>query len=104
MQIGATDYRNAANERLVDAFFLLREGQFAGCVYLGGRAVERMLRALIWRADREYAMGKKALETGHNLREMLELAMSLGILQKHEAHREVAADVQKVARLWWNNM
>jgi|SRR5271155_1658576 len=102
--IGAQEYRDGANERLQDALVLLREERFAGAIYLGGRAVEAMLRAIIWRTDREYATGKKSLETGHDIREMLLLVKNLGLLRRDLVHESVANDVQKVARLWWNNM
>ena len=62
--MGAKDYLNGANERLMEAFVLLRREHFAGSIYLAGRAVEGMLRALIWTGDREIATGKKSLETG----------------------------------------
>jgi hypothetical protein len=44
---GQKHYREGALERLDEASLLLRAQQFAGAIYLAGRAVEGMLRALI---------------------------------------------------------
>jgi HEPN domain-containing protein len=66
MATGGFDYRNGALDRLEEASILLRNGRFEGSVYLAGRAVEGMLRAVIWEHDREYALGKKTLDTGHD--------------------------------------
>lgn len=104
MKVGEADYRDGAKQRLGEASILLRQEQFAGSVYLAGRAVEGILRALIWKGDREYATGKKTLETGHDLRELLSLVTNLGILNNHPDRNSVHADVQKIGRLWWNNM
>jgi HEPN domain-containing protein len=102
--IGGMDYRSGAQERLEEAYLLLRQERFGGSVYLAGRAVEGMLRAVIWGGDPEYAAGKKTLDTGHNLRELLKLVRNLGILRDHETRDLIADDVQLIARLWWNNM
>ena len=104
MPVGGTDYRNGAKERLAEAGLLLNQERFSGSVYLAGRAVEGMLRSLIWNSDGEYATGRKSLNTGHNLRELLSLACNLGALT-HSADREkLQTDVQKIGRLWWNNL
>jgi hypothetical protein len=63
-----------------------------------------MLRAVIWKSDPEYATGKKTLDVGHNLRDMLKLVRSLRVLRDGEMRDAIAGDVQKIARLWWNNM
>jgi hypothetical protein len=104
VSIGEVDYRDGAKERLRESFALLRCEHFAGSIYLAGRAVEGMLRAIIWKSDSEYAAGKKSLETGHNLRDMLRLVRNLGVLRDHALRDSLTPDVQKVARLWWNNM
>lgn len=103
MSIGEADYREGAKQRLLEAWVLLSDQQFAGSVYLAGRSVEGMLRALIWKADSSYATGKKKLETGHDLRELLGLVKNFGLLNKHPDH-DIQANVQKIGRLWWNNM
>jgi hypothetical protein len=102
--IGADDYRNGARERLEEAFILLRTERLAGSIYMAGRAVEGMLRAVIWKSDPDYRTGKKALETGHDLRDMLRLVRNLGILRDSGVRDAIVPDVQKVGRLWWNNM
>lgn len=104
MKVGEADYRNGAKQRLLEASILLREEQFAGSVYLAGRSVEGILRALIWKGDGEYVTGKKYLETGHDLRELLRLVKNLGALSEHPGRDSIQANVQKVGRLWWNNM
>lgn len=63
--LGEADYRSGALERLEEAFLLLRRERFGGAIYLAGRAVEGMLRAVIWKSDPDYAAGRKSLETGH---------------------------------------
>ncbi len=59
---------------------------------------------MIWKGDCDYALGKKTLNTGHNLREMLKLVGNLGLLRESVALESLKTDVQKVGRLWWNNM
>ncbi len=102
--IGQSEYRLAGLERLAESGVLLRQEFFAGGVYLAGRAVESMLRALIWAGDAEIRAGRQALATGHDLRELLTLAANLGVLQRDEAREELGASVNYVARLWFNNM
>ena len=51
MILGGADYRDGALERLQESEMLLVAQSFAGSVYLAGRSVEGMLRALIWRRD-----------------------------------------------------
>jgi len=102
--IGESDYRGAARERLAEAFVLLRAERLSGSIYLAGRAVEAMLRAVIWKSDPDYATGRKSLETGHDLRGMLKLLRNLGVLRSNVARDELLDDVQSVARLWSNNM
>ena len=102
--IGATDYRNGARERLLEAYVLLKSEMFAGSAYLGGRAVEGMLRAVIWKADPDYGTGRKSLETGHDLAQLLRVARDLGVLQTQGMRESIPGHVQKVSRLWWNNM
>ena len=102
--IGESDYRNGARERLEEASILMQREQWAGCVYLAGRAVESMLRAIIWKGDPDYATGKKHLRTGHDLRDMLKLTRKLNAIREDMTMESISAQVQKVARLWSNNM
>ena len=59
--IGAAEYGDGARERLEEAFLLLRRKRWAGSIHLAGRAVEGMLRAVIWKSDPEYVTGNKRL-------------------------------------------
>jgi hypothetical protein len=102
--LGEADYRSGALERLEEAFLLLRRERFGGAIYLAGRAVEGMLRAVIWKSDSDYAAGKKSLETGHDLRDMLRLVRNLGVLRESPVRDAIASDVQAVGRLWSNSM
>lgn len=71
---------------------------------MAGRAVEGMLRALVFKADHDYERGAKSLDTGHDLRNLLTLVKKLGILQKLPQQDPIVEDIQMIARLWWNNM
>ncbi len=104
MRVGGMDYRYGARDRPADAWLLLDQGRFSGGVYLAGRAVEGMLRSLIWHSDHEYATGKKSLGTGHNLRELLSLACNLEALRQSVDFQKIQTDVQTISRLWWNNL
>jgi hypothetical protein len=55
-------------------------------------------------ADPDYATGRKSLETGHDLRAMLKLMRNLGLLGDQEIRDRISGEVQKIARLWSNNM
>jgi hypothetical protein len=79
LKFGASDYRQAAIERLGESQMLLRARRLAGSVYLAGRAVEAMLRALVWKGDPDVRWGKKSLETGHNLAQLLDAVANLGL-------------------------
>jgi hypothetical protein len=102
--MGENDYRSGSRERLEEAFILLGQERFGCSIYLAGRAVEGMLRAVIWRSDPEYSTGKKSLETGHSLLNLLEAVGRLGVLRDNPLKDEIAAHVQHVGRLWWNDM
>jgi hypothetical protein len=102
--IGQKDYRDSGHERLREAGILLNRELYAGAVYLGGRAVESMLRALAWKGDADLRAGKKSLETGHDLLELLWLVRNLGLLSDRDPDVVLAAGVQIVGRLWFNNM
>ena len=56
-------YRKGALERLDDAGHLLRQERLGDAIYLSGRAVEGMLRAVIWHHDQDVREGRKSLET-----------------------------------------
>jgi len=65
------NYRKGALERLDDAGRLLRQERLGDAIYLAGRAVEGMLRAVVWLNDSDVREGRKSLETGHQLPELL---------------------------------
>lgn len=101
---GAEEYRKGALERLGEAYTLLRDERFAGSIYLAGRGVEGMLRAVLWRSDPEVSAGKTPLDTGHDLRELLVRVRALGLLKPGRRDDDFQGRVQQVARLWFNNM
>lgn len=101
---GEAEYRTGARARLEDAEALLDQGRLGGSIYLAGRAVEGMLRAVIWRGDVAIRLGRKALDSGHDLRELLALARGTGLLRAEAADERLEASVQYLARLWFNNM
>ena len=101
---GEGDYRRGAFERLQEAYILLNRGLFCGSVYLGGRAVEGMLRALIWRNDPDVRAGRTSLDTGHDLRRLLDRVSNLGVLGDYERRDQFAGEVQNIGRLWFNNL
>ncbi len=103
-EIGENDYRLGGRERLQESRLLLERELFAGAVYLAGRAVESVLRAVIWRHDADIKAGSKSLETGHDLRELLREIVDLGALRNVDDRDELFENVQYVARLWFNNM
>src|SRR3954471_9269625 len=88
--LGEIDYRKSALERLQESELALGENLFAGGVYLAGRAVEGVLRALIWRYDRDVQLGMKSLDTGHNRRELLDRVLDLGVLGSEKEHAALA--------------
>jgi len=101
-QIGENDYRDGAKERIAGAEMLLQGGQLAEAVYLAGRAVEGMLRALIWKADPDYRLGRKPLEAGHNPRELLAMVGELGLLSWRDD--VMWYRIVSVSARWANNM
>jgi len=101
---GDAEYRMGARQRLDEAFDLLHSEHFAGSIYLAGRSVEGMLRAVVWKTDSDIRLGKKSLQTGHDLRELLTMVRRLGLLQAGGRDDEFERTVQLVARLWFNNM
>lgn len=103
-EIGEQDYRLAAQERLREAKLVYDRESFAGTVYLAGRAVESILRGVIWRFDPQVRTGNKTLDTGHDLRELLREIIDLGVVPIEEERDELLDIVQYVARLWFNNM
>ena len=102
--LGATDYHDGALERLREASVLLREDLLAGSIYLAGRAVESMLRALIWKHDLDVQRGRKSLDTGHDLHEMLSMIGNLGVLRNDKRREKLQENVEFIAQRWSNSM
>src|SRR5689334_21092719 len=96
LEFGRETYRLGARERLMDARYLRDAGQWAGSVYLAGRAVEGMSRALIWAPA-------VSLETGHVLKDLAIKSRALGLLRSGKDEALIGA-VSDVARLWHNNL
>lgn len=103
-RFGEAEYRQGALARLEEARILLREEKFAGSVYLAGRGVEGMLRAVVWKNDRDIQQGKKSLETGHDPRQILTMVSNMGLLLAEGRDDFFTSNVQKVGRLWFNNL
>jgi hypothetical protein len=102
--IGAAEYRKGALDRIGEAFILLQAEAFGGSAYLAGRGAEGALRAVLWKADPQIRQGKKSLDTGHDLRRLLTNVRNLGLLRAGGPEDPIIAAVQRVARLWYNNM
>lgn len=96
---GESDYRLGAWDRLAESYLLLRAGRYAGSVYLGGRAVEGMLRAVVWRHDHAIQSGRKTLMVGHNLYDLLKEVSRLGLLGGGESDAMFRTEVQRISRL-----
>ena len=106
-RIGETDYRQGALERWREAYALLRRDMFGGSIYLAGRAVEGMFRAVLWKSDRGYATGKKSLGTGHDLKTLFIAIKPLALLEVCDRPGKpgsLTESVNNVSRLWCNDM
>ena len=101
--LNGEDYRNGALERLDNAGRLLRQERFGYAIYLAGRAVEGMLRAVVWHNDADVREGRKSLDTGHQLPELLKSVADLGLLRS-DGDRELRDSVQAIAWRWFNNL
>jgi hypothetical protein len=99
------DYRKGALERLGDAGHLLRQERLGDAIYLAGRAVEGMLRAVVWLNDVDVREGRKSLDTGHQLPQLLQSVADLGLLRADGDRDQVLRDsVQVIALQWFNNL
>lgn len=98
MAIRSNDYRRAALARLSDARCLYQGDHWSGAVYLAGRAVEAILRALILKkSDR--------IDSGHDLKHHLKSARRLGMLTDDEARGggRINDHMNELAIIWQNN-
>ncbi len=93
--LGTDDYREGALTRLEDARTLYEKRRWAGAIYLAGRAVEGILRSLLWLRSAEQTIG-------HDLRDLLKRTRSLGLLSDDEGSFQ--DDINEVAVVWYNNL
>ena len=63
-----------------------------------------MLRAVVWRREPEIQQGRKSLDTGHDLRDLLALVENLGLLTAGGGDEELKGRVFRVSQRWFNNM
>jgi hypothetical protein len=96
MRLGSEDYRYGALARIEDARALRDEKRWAGAIYLAGRAVEGLLRSLLWRETREQ-------EIGHDLRQLLTKARSLGVVTSEDETR-ILDSINEIAVIWHNDL
>ena len=94
--LGSEDYRYGALSRLKDAQTLRDQRRWVGSIYLAGRAVEALLRSLLWANTREQ-------EIGHDLRQLLTRARSLGMV-KAEDESHIQDALGELAVIWHNDM
>jgi hypothetical protein len=104
MPLGESDYRAGARDRIGEAYQLLRADSFGGSIYLAGRGAEGALRAVLWRNDADLREGRKSLDTGHDLRQLLTNVVNLGLLRVSGRGDPLAEHVQHAARLWYNDL
>lgn len=93
--LGSDDYREGALARLEDARRLRDQERWVGAIYMAGRAVETLLRSLLW-------LNRREQEVSHDLRRLLRRAQSLGLLGEDETRLRV--HINEVAILWQNNL
>jgi hypothetical protein len=64
-----------------------------------------MLRAVVWLNDVDVRAGRKSLETGHQLPELLQSVADLGLLRADGDRDQGLRDsVQAIAQQWFNNL
>jgi len=93
--LGTDDYHEGALIRLGDARRLSDQERWVGAIYLAGRAVECILRSLWW-----LKTGQPKI--GHDLRDLLRRARSLGMLGADDA--KLHDYINEVAVVWYNNL
>ncbi len=96
---GTDDYREGALLRMADAQSLREREAWVGAIYLAGRAVESILRGLLWCQGREQ-------EIGHDLRDLLKRVRSLPMLihrDRTELDRLEDA-ILDLATIWRNDL
>jgi hypothetical protein len=63
-ELGGSDYRSGAHDRIEESRLLMLGNRFGGSVYLAGRAVESILRATIWAPIRIMQRGENRWKPG----------------------------------------
>jgi len=97
LTFGPETYRAGAHVRMKDAEALWDCKRYVGCMYLAGRAVECVFRALITLRERT------RLDTGHDLRALMKYAGRLGLLESRD--RDILNEsIDKVSAIWRNNL
>lgn len=94
--LGSADYRYGALDRLEDARILYEGDRWVGAIYVAGRAVEGLLRSLLWRATRKQ-------EIGHDLRQLLIKARSLNVVTSDDQTR-ILDSLNEIAVIWHNDL
>lgn len=96
MRIEATDYVDAAKERLAEANLLYEKAHYALALYIAGVAMESLLRAYIFRLEPK-------LEAAHNLR-MLFNASRLHAFITQPEHKQIGTAVTDLFKRWRNDL
>ena len=96
LRLGSKDYRYGALSRLEEARTLRDNERWVGTIYLAGRAVEALLRSLLWVKTREQ-------EIGHDLRKLLTRARFLGVV-KTEDEKRILDSLGDIAVIWHNDL
>lgn len=96
MRIEATDYVEAAKERLIEADLLYDRARYALALYVAGVAVESLLRAYIFRLE-------PRLEAAHNLKLLLN-AGNLSSLATQNEYDQIGAEISNLFNRWKNDL
>jgi len=96
MRIDAVDYFDAARERLTQANLLYDKAHYSIALYVGGVAVESLLRAYVVRLDPK-------LEAAHNL-PMLLKASNLRAFTTPIEYQQTGAAIVDLFKRWKNDL
>jgi hypothetical protein len=97
--LGREDYRDGALSRLAEARLLYDNQQWVGAIYLAGRAVEAILRSLLW-------VPEQPSQVGHDLRDLLARVRSRDLMRDASANELDRLDnaVNELAVVWRNDL
>jgi HEPN domain-containing protein len=96
MRIEATDYVEAANERLAEANLLYEKAHYALALYVAGVAVESLLRAYAFRLESRF-------DAAHNLKLLLDVS-NLQSLATPAESQQVFTAIDELYRRWRNDL